>query len=54
MIPSVTELDALGLLYTAPFSPQVTTGCDHVLIPKVLSTFTNGKELIHAFLNRDE
>ena len=49
MIPYVTELDAFGLIYTAPFFPQVITGCDHVLIPKVLSAFTNGKELIPAF-----
>jgi hypothetical protein len=48
MIPSVTELGAFGLLYTTPFFFQVTTGCDHVLIPKALSAFANGKELIPA------
>jgi hypothetical protein len=32
MIPSATELGASGLLYAAPSSPQVTTGCDPVLI----------------------
>ena len=46
MIPSATELGAFGLLYTSPFFPQVTTGCDHVLIPKVLSAFANRKGLI--------
>jgi hypothetical protein len=49
MIPSVTEVGTFGLIYTAPFFPQVTTGCDHVLIPKALSAFANGKELIPAF-----
>jgi hypothetical protein len=39
LIPSVTELGAFGILYTAPFFPQVTTACDHVLIPKALSVF---------------
>jgi hypothetical protein len=50
MIPSVTEFSAFGLLYIAPFFPQVTTGCDHVIIPKALSAFSNGKELLPAFL----
>jgi hypothetical protein len=54
MIPSITELSAFGLFYTATFSPQVTTCCDHVLILKVLLVFANGKELIPAFRNRDE
>jgi hypothetical protein len=49
MIPSVTELDAFGLLYIAPLFPQVTMGCDHVLIPKELSAFVNEKELIPSF-----
>jgi hypothetical protein len=49
MIPSVAELDAFGLLYAAPSSPQVTMGCDHVLIPNALSAFTNGKELFPQF-----
>jgi len=44
MIPSVTELDAFGLLCTAPFSPQVTMGCDHAL-----SAFMNGKEIFLQF-----
>jgi hypothetical protein len=54
MIPSITELIAFALLYTSPFSPQVTTGCDHVPIPKALSAFANGKEIIPAFRNCDE
>jgi hypothetical protein len=49
MIPSVTELGTFGLLYTAPFFPQVTAGCDHVLIPKALSALANGKELILTY-----
>jgi hypothetical protein len=50
MIPSVTELGAFGLLYTAPFFLQVTTDCDHVPIPKALSAFANMKGLILADL----
>jgi hypothetical protein len=49
MIPSVTEVSTFGLLYTTPFFPEVTTGCDHVLILKALSAFANGKELIPTF-----
>jgi hypothetical protein len=49
MIPSATELGAFGLLYAAPSSPQVTMGCDHVLIPNALSAFANGKELFLKF-----
>ena len=45
MIPSATELGTFGLLYTVPFFPQVTTDCDHVLIPKALSAFANMKGL---------
>jgi hypothetical protein len=47
MILSATSPDAF--LHIAPFFPQVTTGCDHVLVPKALSAFANGKELIPAF-----
>ena len=54
MIPSVTELGAIGFLYTAPLCPQVATSCDHVLIPKALLAFTNGKELILAHHSHDE
>jgi hypothetical protein len=53
MIPSATELGTFGLLYTTPFFPQVTTGCDHVLIPKALLAFANGKELILAYHSCD-
>ena len=36
MIPFVTKLSTFGLLYIAPFSPQVTMDYDHVPIPMVL------------------
>jgi hypothetical protein len=49
MILSATKIDAFGLLYEAPSSPQVTMGCDHVLIPNALSAFANGKELFLKF-----
>jgi len=49
MIPSATELGDSGLLYAALSSPQVTTGCDHML-----SAFANRKGLLLAFRNRDE
>jgi hypothetical protein len=49
MIPFVTELGAIGFTYAAPLCPQVVTGCDHVLIPKALLAFANGKELSLQF-----
>jgi hypothetical protein len=53
-IPSVTKLGAFGLLYAAPFFLQVTTDCDLVSIPKVLSAFATMKGMILADRNCDE
>jgi hypothetical protein len=49
--PLWTELDAFGPFFTQlSFFPQVTTGCDHVLIPKALSAFANGGGANPCFL----
>jgi hypothetical protein len=43
---SVTETRCLWPLLRNFFLSQVTTGCDPVIIPKALSVFANGKEII--------